>query len=68
MQNIKSKLLSIMLILTLAVGLVGIVNVDPSYAASKKIHVKKKTVSIYAGSTYQQKLIDKKGKTIKQFL
>ena len=65
MQRIKSKLLSIMLILTLAVGLVGIVNVDPSYAASKKIHVKKKTVSIYAGSTYQQKLIDKKGKTIK---
>lgn len=65
MQRIKSKLLSIMLILTLAFGLVGIVNVDPSYAASKKIHVKEKTVSIYAGSTYQQKLIDKKGKTIK---
>ena len=61
----KRKLLSIMLILSLFIGMVGIVNAEPSYAASKKIHVKKKTVSIYVGSTYQQKLIDKKGKTIK---
>ena len=36
MQKIKTKLLSIMLILTLAVGFVGIVSADLAYAASKR--------------------------------
>lgn len=36
---------------------------DNTYAASK-IHLRKSSVSIYLGKTYQQKLIDKKGKTI----
>lgn len=61
----KRKLLSIMLILSLFIGMVGIVNAEPSYAASKKIHVKKKTVSLQVGKKYQQKLIAKNGKTIK---
>ena len=65
MSKAKLKCLSLLLILSLFVGLVGIVNVDTSYAASKKIHIKKKTVTIVVGKTYQQKLINKKGKTIK---
>ena len=40
-------------------------NVEYSYAAKKKIHLKKTKVSIVVKKTYQQKLIDKKGKTIK---
>lgn len=47
------------------VGMIGYINIDTTYAATKKIHLKKTTVSLNAGKTYQQKLIDKKGKTIK---
>lgn len=65
MFNSGKKIISFILVLFLFVGMVGIVNVDTSYAASKKIHLKKTTVSVVAGKTYQQKLIDKKGKTIK---
>ena len=61
----KRKLLSILLILSLFIGMVGIVNAEPSYAASKKIHVKKKAVTLQVGQKYQQKLIAKNGKTIK---
>ena len=65
MRNIKRKTLSVLLIISLFIGMVGVVNVNISYAATKKIHIKKKTVTIVAGKTYQQKLISKKGKTIK---
>lgn len=66
MGKTKSKALSFLLILSLFVGMVGIINTDAVYAASKKkIHVKKTSVSLDVGKTYQQKLIDKKGKTIK---
>ena len=61
----KKKVLSFLLIFSLMFGIVGVFNVDTTYAASKKIHLKKTTVSIVAGETYQQKLIDKNGKTIK---
>ncbi|MBR2553740.1 MAG: Ig-like domain-containing protein [Aeriscardovia sp.] len=66
MSKMKSKALSFLLILSLFVGMVSIINIDAVYAASKKkIHLKKTTVSLAVGKTYQQKLIDKKGKTIK---
>ena len=58
------KMLSILVIISLVIGVVGVVNVDPAFAA-KKIHVKKKTVTVIAGKTYQQKLIGKNGKAIK---
>ena len=65
MYRKRNKLLSLFLVLSLFVGMVGIVNVDTTYAASKKIHVKKKTVFLSPGETYTQKLIAKNGKTIK---
>lgn len=64
MIKVRNKLLSFFLILSLFVGIVGVINVDTSYAASKKIHLKKTTVSLAAGKTYQQKLINANGKTI----
>jgi len=65
MINIRKKTISIVLMFLLLVNVVGVINVDTVYAASKKIHLKKATVSVVAGKTYQQKLIDKNGKTIK---
>lgn len=61
----RNKLLSFLLILSLFVGMVGVFSVDTSYAASNKFHIKKKTVTLVAGKTYQQKLLNKKGKAIK---
>lgn len=62
----RNKILSLFLILSLFVGMVGIFNVDTTYAAAKKkIHIKKKTVILSVGETYTQKLIAKNGKTIK---
>lgn len=65
MTKFKSKLLSLIIVFSLFVSIVGAVNVDFSYAASKRIHLKKTTVTLAAGSKYQQKLISKSGKTIK---
>ena len=65
MSCLKRKTISLFLIFSLLVGIVGIANMDTAYAASKKIHVKKKTVSMSVGSTYTQKLIGKNGKAIK---
>ncbi len=65
MHKYKSKVLSLFLILTLFVGVFGVFNTDTAYAASKKIHVKKKTVTLVVGKKYQQKLIAKNGKKIK---
>ena len=65
MKYIRKSALSFLLVFSLIVGIVGVVSIDTTYAASKKIHLKKTTVSIVVGKTYQQKLIDKNGKTIK---
>ena len=65
MIHFNKKAISFLLIFFLFVGIVGAVNVDTTYAATKKIHLKKTTVSVAEGKTYQQKLIDKNGKTIK---
>ena len=53
--------------------MVGIVNVDTTYAASKKkIHIMTKTVNLVignnvtVGTTFQQSLLNKKGKIIKK--
>ena len=65
MKSLRSRVLSFLLIFSLFVSLVGMINVDTTYAASKKIHIKKKTVTLSVGSKYQQKLIAKNGKKIK---
>ena len=65
MVRLRKKSLSLLLIFSLLVGIVGIINVDTTYAASKKIHLEKTKVTLVAGKTFQQQLIDKNGKTIK---
>ena len=56
-MNSRKKFLSLLLIVSLFVGMVGIVNIDTAYAASKKkTHIMTKTVSMYLGQNYQQKL------------
>lgn len=65
MTKAKSKLLSLLIVFSLFVSIVAAVNVDVSYAASKKMHLKKTTVTLAAGSKYQQKLLSKSGKSIK---
>ena len=65
MINLKKKAISLFLIFSLFVGIVGAVNLDTTYAASGKTHLKKKTISVDAGKTYQQQLIGKNGRTIK---
>lgn len=65
MTSIKKKTLSILLILSLLVGIVGVINVDTTYAASKKIHLKKNTINLVVGKKYQQKLLGTNGKAIK---
>lgn len=58
-----TKAVSILTILTLICTLFAII--EPSYGATKKIHLKKTSVTVTYGSTYQQKLINKSGKEIK---
>lgn len=65
MSKIKKKVLSILLVLSLSAGMTGIINADQVYAGSKKIHLRKISVSLTAGKTYQQKLFNKSGKVIK---
>ena len=66
MKKAYSKSLSIMLIISLMISIIGIFNVDNSFAASKKkIHLKEKTISVTVGQTHKQKLLNKNGKTIK---
>ncbi|MBR3124461.1 MAG: Ig-like domain-containing protein [Mogibacterium sp.] len=65
MTRTKSRILSLLIVFSLLVGIVGAVNVDVSYAASRKIHLKKTSITLAAGRKYQQKLISEKGKTIK---
>lgn len=65
MSLIKKKWLSFLLIISLFIGIVGIISPEPSYAAKKSVHLKKKTVTLVAGYNYTQKLVDKNGKVIK---
>ena len=63
-----NKMLVSVISLCLLIGSICLLDVDYSFAATKKIHVKKSSISIIAGKTYQQKMINKKGKTIKATL
>lgn len=65
MVTAKNRVLSVILVISLVIGMVGIVSTDTTYATKKKIHLKKTEVTLAIGKTYQQKLIDKKGKQIK---
>ena len=65
MNNLKKRAFSLFLICALLVAIAGVGNPDTTYAASKKTHLKKETISIVTGNAYQQKLIDKNGKIIK---
>lgn len=58
------KTLSLFLVVSLFAGIVGILNIDTAYAATKKIHLKKTSITIIVGKTYKQKLINKNGKAI----
>jgi len=64
MCRIREKTLSFLLIISLLIVIVGFANVDTTHAA-KKVHLKKNSISLVAGKTFQQKLINKNGKTIK---
>lgn len=65
MTKTKSGLLSFVLVFFVTFAAVWTANLDSTYAATKKIHLKKTTITLTAGRTYQQKLLDKKGKVIK---
>ena len=66
LMKYRKKLLSILLILSLFVGMAGIVNVDTAYAASKKkAKIMTNTVTMQVGESYQQKVLNNKGKAIK---
>ena len=66
MKKSTTRIFCLGLVIALLLCSVNCLNPESTYAASKKkIHLKKTTVSIVAGKTYQQKLINKKGKTIK---
>lgn len=54
---------SILIVCTMVVGVLCVMN-DNAYAASPKNRLKKKTVTLIAGKTYQQKLLNNRGKTI----
>lgn len=61
--RILAKGISILTILALIITMFAVI--EPTYAVTKKIHLKKTSVTVTYGSTYQQKLINKSGKTIK---
>ncbi len=65
MTKTKSKLLSLLVVFSLLFGIAGAVNVDVSFAASNKIHIRKTNVVLVVGRKHQQQLINEKGKTIK---
>ena len=65
MTYVIKKLAVVFIATILLFGYICVFNSDDGYAATKKIHLKKTTISLVAKKTYQQKLIDKKGKTIK---
>ena len=65
MRSHTRKALSLLLIISLFISIVGFFNTEQTYAATKKVHLKKTTISLVEGKTYQQKLINKNGKAIK---
>ena len=64
MAKTKSRVLSLVLVFFVAFAAMWTFNLDTSYAAVKKIHLKKTTITLVKGKTYQQKLLDKRGKVI----
>lgn len=74
-MNTAKKLLSVVMVIIMTLSAVPLGSVQdksvlPSFAVTaqaaskKKIRVKKKNITITTGTTYTQKLLDKKGKTI----
>ena len=55
MATAKSRAISAILIISMVIGMVGIFNTDTTYAAKKKIHLKKTKVTLVVGKQYQQK-------------
>ena len=65
MITLTKRSISIVIAAFMFTGLLGFVFADNTFAAKKKIHLKKTSVTLSKGKTFQQKLLDKKGKTIK---
>lgn len=65
MTSVFKKAVISLIAAAMLFGCICVFDLDNGYAAAKKIHLKKTTISLVAKKTYQQKLIDKKGKTIK---
>lgn len=65
MKRTRSIVLSLVLILSLLLSTAGILNADASHAAAKKTHLKKTSVTLEAGQTFQQRLVSAQGKYIK---
>ena len=51
-NTFKRRTLSLLFVFFLLVGIVGIVNIDITYDATKMIHLKKIYISLVAGKTY----------------
>ena len=64
MNRYIKKALSLMMVLSMVIGMVGFAHIDLAYAATGKIHLAKTTISKVVGQTYQQKLYNKNGKAI----
>ena len=64
MNRYIKKALSLMMVLSMVIGIAGFAHIDPTYAATGKIHLAKTTISKVVGQTYQQKLYNKNGKAI----
>ena len=64
MNRYIKKALSLIMVLSMVIGMAGFAHIDPAYAATGKIHLAKTTISKVVGQTYQQKLINKNGKSI----
>lgn len=64
MNRFVRKTLSLIMVLSMVIGIAGFAHIDPTYAATGKIHLAKTTISKVVGQTYQQKLYNKNGKAI----
>lgn len=64
MNRYIKKALSLMMILSMIIGMAGFAHINSAYAATGKIHLAKTKISKVVGQTYQQKLYNKNGKAI----
>ena len=65
-MSVKLKrMILIVIVISFLCSIVTYLHLESSFAATKKIHVKKATISIVAGKSYKQKLLNKQSKVIK---